>query len=68
MTQHAIVIDPVTDATETAESCLVRCAGTEIKIEDPSVIRALYDCASAESYGEGSYTISIADFDEIVGR
>jgi hypothetical protein len=32
------------------------------------VVRALYDCPSAESYGDGSYMISVEDFDEIIGE
>ena len=68
MTQFAIVIDPITDDAETADSCIVRCAGTEIYIDDYTVVRALYDCPSAESYGDGSYMISVEDFDEIIGE
>lgn len=56
MTQ-IIVVDPITDATETAQSCEVRLDDAFGEVTDKELIRALYNDASAKSYGEGSYTV-----------
>lgn len=58
-----LVIDPVTDADETAAAVEVRPMdfGGALRCEvitDPELIRALYDHPSAESYGDGSYTVA----------
>ncbi len=54
-----LVVDPVTDATDTADSCTIRPlgGGNSIEITDVRVIRALYDDPTAQSYGEGSYSV-----------
>jgi hypothetical protein len=54
-----LVVDPITDATETADSCVIRplAGGNSIEIDDPRVIRALYNWPDAISYGDGSYTV-----------
>jgi hypothetical protein len=61
MAQTKLVIDPITDATETAASAVVRdmATGEQTTITDPAEIRALYDHPSAKSYGEGSYTVEL---------
>lgn len=55
-----LVIDPITDATETAESCTVRdmATGETELITDTARVRELYDDPTAQSYGEGSYTVT----------
>lgn len=65
MSGAVLVIDPITDATETAASCEVRPMGDgdAITITDPALIRALYDHPSATSYGEGSYIVRSAGKD-----
>ncbi len=62
LTGKLLVIDPVTDATETATSALVRNleTGEETTLTDAEQIRALYDDPTAQSYGEGSYTVTVA--------
>jgi hypothetical protein len=59
MTSKMLVIDPITDATETAVSAIVRNmeTGEERIITDSAEIRALYNDPTAQSYGEGSYTV-----------
>lgn len=57
-----LVIDPVTDAYETASVAWVRGLKTntkteEIEITERELIRALYDYPGAEAYGDGSYTV-----------
>lgn len=56
-----LIIDPVTDATETAQSIIVRdmATGNEETVTDQAVIRAFYNDPSAKSYGEGSYTVGV---------
>jgi hypothetical protein len=58
---RALVIDPVTDADETAEEIELRSLNTSdvrtITVSSPRIIRALYEHPSAESYGDGSYTV-----------
>lgn len=58
-TANYLVIDPITDATETATSAVVRnlATGEERTITDAAEIRALYENPTAKSYGEGSYTV-----------
>jgi hypothetical protein len=60
-TGRLLVIDPVTDATETATSVVVRNleTGDETTITDSAQIRALYRNPTAQSYGEGSYTVEM---------
>jgi hypothetical protein len=60
-TGRLLVIDPVTDATETATSVVVRNleTGDEATITDSAQIRALYHNPTAQSYGEGSYTVEM---------
>jgi hypothetical protein len=55
--QMTIVIDPITDATSTAETCQVNIDGRTITVTDQDIIRALYDDPSARPYAEGSYVV-----------
>ena len=71
MNGSALVIDGITDATETATSIQVMplalvvaepaspsaLALATITITDPAIIRALYNHPSASAYGDGSYTV-----------
>jgi hypothetical protein len=57
---NVLVIDPVTDATETAESCRIEFGGLAQRVFG-SAVRALYDAPSAKPYSDGSYTVSYAD-------
>ena len=61
---QVLVIDPVTDAEETGEviEVVIGRAADRITVHDPLAARALFDCASAEPYSEGSYTVSLEDY------
>jgi hypothetical protein len=64
---EVLVIDPITDETETAESATVKFPvgetwGNEQTV-GAGVARRLYASPSAQVYGEGSYTISRADYE-----
>lgn len=65
--ETVLVIDPITDATETARKATVEVDGEQITISG-AVVRALYDAESAEAYGEGSYTVSRNEYDYLVER
>jgi hypothetical protein len=73
---RVLVIDAVTDATETAASGEIAFPvarqhqdgftwGERLKVSG-AVLRRLYDSPSAESYGDGSYTVNRADYDAAV--
>jgi len=71
-TDRVLVIDPYTDDVDTAESAKVAlpaaCLGGGVSWGEPQIVtgnlvRHLYESVSAESYGEGSYTITRADYD-----
>lgn len=56
-----LVIDHITDATQTARAVVVRdmASGQERITTDPVEIRALHDHATAKPCGNGSYTVEI---------
>lgn len=57
----ALVVDPVTDEEETAQTIELRSLtdsdARTITISSPRITRALYEHPSATPYGEGSYTV-----------
>jgi len=54
-----LVVDPITDATETAAECTIApLDGNAIAIDDQRLIRRLYDAPGTKSYGESSYTVA----------
>ena len=56
-----LVVDDTTTTTETADHAMIQ-AGPDsnfVRIDDLTVIRALYDHPSADALGEGSYTVTL---------
>lgn len=57
----ALVVDPVTDDDDTAETIELRSLTNSdvrsITLSNSTIIRALYEHPSAKPYGEGSYTV-----------
>lgn len=66
MDRKVLVVDPITDAHETASEAKVMYASAYGWDYSETVrgdaVRRLYDSPTAESYGEGSYTVSLVDF------
>lgn len=56
-----LVVDDTTNATETADHCMIQASPDAdfVRIEDPAVIRALYDHPSADADGDGAYMVSL---------
>lgn len=65
--ETVLVIDPETDAEYTAPTATVEVDGRQVTISG-ALVRALYDAESAESFGEGSYTVSRSEYDYLVER
>lgn len=56
-----LVVDDTTTTTETADHAMIQ-AGPDsdfVRIEDPAIIRALYDHPTADAWGDGSYMVTL---------
>lgn len=69
-----LIVDPVTDDRETAAEAVVYAPAPDGEWElyghvaGHEAVRALYRAPSARPYGEGSYTVSRADYERLAGR